>query len=629
MSLSLGSNPDLTTMDQKSSLWQQRILDAMRVRVDETIQHPLVIPTRAGGWWHQYVCPKHELPLIFEALSPDLHHCPLGCSHQGERFDAAFRVFAHRHYAALSRDAAVLYKATSATQYLDASLEILSHYADLYEQFDGGSDSDPWMLTGKAFHQALTEAIWVVPLTQAFEILHPDLTDEQSELIEKNLLRPVAKTLTKAHEKLIAQPKKLKSNYNAWLIAALGCLGFALNEEDRIQRTIDGPGGFKAHLTAALMPDSFEHEGSPYYHNFVSWAYTLLAEAARNHDIDLYTIQGDHGQSIQQMWHVLPSLAWPDGRIPLLHDGNHWQNSSYDAEICEVVEIALARTGDPRFAWLLDRAYLRCGTERDTWAALLFADMDITNSPRPEMKSTTLKDVGLAVLRDATNPDGLSALMRFGPYGAGHTHRDCLALLLFPCSLDAGNPPYGVDTRRSWYQQSAAHNVVMVDGQSQTKSSGQLLSWVSEPGRCAAKATADEIYPGVKVSRRVSLEAGQINDHTSLIAESKRTFDWLFHTDVAPTISDIQLFPAQGSLFPEGAGSFIQLVSQGRCADNLQTVFEQSGQQYRLTLSSSNPMKIFLARSPQRGGINMDKRYTLIARVQGQQTDFFANFEII
>ena len=50
---------------------------------------------------------------------------------------------------------------------------------------------------------------------------------------------------------------------------------------------------------------------------------------------------------------------------------------------------------------------------------------------------------------------------------------------------------------------------------------------------------------------------------------------------------------------------------------------------YRLTLSASSPMEIFLGRSPQRGGINMDGRHTLVARVHGWWAYFHDIFEVI
>jgi len=483
------------------------------------------------------------------------------------------------------------------------------------------------MLRGKAFSQALTEAIWSVPLIQTFEILRPALNKSQVDQIQNHLLCPITQTLTSAHDQLVFQQGRLESNYNAWLIAALGCLGLVLGEEKLIDRAIYGAGGFIAHLNAAVLPDGFEYEGTPYYHNFVTLAYTILAEFALRYGVDLYAIQGKNGQSIQSMWSALASLAFPDGSIPFIGDGSYWQNSVFDAELCEVYEVALARSGDPHYAWILDHAYARGCARRDSWAALLSARQEMASAAPPQMQPVALPDIGLAVLCDPIRPDGLAALLRYGPYAGEHTHFDCLSLLLYPFSQDSGNPPYGAESRRSWYRQSAAHNIVIVDGCSQEPTAGRLLSWTVDAGLCSAWAAADQAYSCVNFSRRVTLEAGRVSDRISLSAGEAHTFDWLLHTDVAPCFSEFQLTPAEGTLFPEGPGSSIRLISQGRCSGTLKTTFMQNGQLYRLTLSSPDPLAIFLARSPQRGGVNAGERFTLIGRQHSQQADFFAVYE--
>lgn len=614
-------------IDQNAPAWRQNILGALRTRVDVALHLSLSIPEKAGGWVHQYVCPEHGLPLVFDFASPTEHRCPRGDVWQGENFDSAFRVLVHRHYGALARDAAVLYQTTGEDRYFTAAFEIISRYADLYERFNGGDNSQPWMLSGKAFHQALTEAIWTVPLVYTFEIIRTELSSSQAEFLSNKLLKPIAHELTAAHEKLVFQQNNLDSNYTAWLIAAFGCIGFSLKDESLIERAVHGAGGFAAHLNAAILPDGFEFEGTPYYHNFVAWAYTLLAEMAVRSGVDLYAMQGANGQSIAKMWSALATTMWADGNIPSLHDGSYWQNSTFDAELCEVYEIAFARTGDRRYALLLDRAYQRRGTERDVWTALAFGSQEIPKDQPIAMDATCLKEIGLALLRDSTNPDGLSALLRFGPYAGSHTHMDSLALLLFPFSLDAGNPPYGVDIRRTWYQQTAAHNTVMVDGQSQAAIDGRLVAWNDESGFSEVEAASDDAYPGVKFSRKVTLEVGRISDRVSLNAEDQHTFDWLLHTDAALDCASFNLSSAQGPLFQEGAGAFIYLTSKGICTDEFQATLESGGQKFRLTLSSPNPFEVLLARSPKRGGVDMADRYTLVARFRGRGTDFYAHYE--
>ena len=620
----------LNNIDHYNALpWKKQMLDSMRDRVDRALQFRVDVSPEPGGWWHQYVCPKHSLPLIFNLSSPDKHHCPAGDVYEGAQYDAAFRVFAHRHYADLARDSAVLFQVTSEQRYLDTTLEILLRCADLYRGYEGSQQSQKWMTAGRVFQQALTEAIWTVPLTQAFALISGECSNRQSAHIENDLLKPLTDVLLKAHSELVFKQDRLNSNYNAWLISGLGHLGIALDDNALIQLAIGEPDGFSAHLNAAILPDNTEYEGSPYYHNFVAWAYTLLAEAALPHGINLYEVTGSQGQSIQGMWASLASLMWPDGTLPLLDDGNYWQGSSFDRELCETYEIAFYHTEDERYAWLLNRAYHRQGTPRDSWAALSYASSAIHATPQPVMRSSYLPDAGLAMLH-TDEPQNLAALLRFGSCGDGHKHFDNLSIVLYPFSADAGNPPYGLDSRRTWYQQTPAHNTVLVNGQSQNKSTGKLISWTVDSYRTEATAISNSAYPGVAFSRKIAIQRNQIIDEVNLLASSHTTFDWLLHLDVPPDFEDIELISAaETPLYSEGPACLLSIVSRAASADRFSAVFTENDRTYRLTISSPLPVEVFIARSPKRGGIDMARRYSLIVRKSGEQAQFHATYEIL
>lgn len=620
----------LNKIDHYNALpWKKQILGSMGERVDQALQFRVNISPQPGGWWHQYVCPEHGLPLIFNLSSPDKHHCPAGDVYEGDQYDAAFRVFAHRHYADLARDSAVLFRVTSEYRYLDTTLEILSCYADLYREYKGNQQSQNWMTAGHVFQQALTEAIWSVSLTQSYALISGECTIQQSEHIENDLLEPLTDVLLKAHRELVFEQNQLNSNYNAWLISALGHLGFALKDNALIQLALEDPGGFSAHLNAAILPDNMEHEGSPYYHNFVAWAYTLLAEAALSYGINLYEVKGSQGQSIQGMWASLASLMWADGTVPFLDDGNYWQGSSFDKELCEIYEIAFYHTEDQRYAWLLNRAYQRQGTPRDSWAALAYANSDIHDTPQPVMKSLYLPDAGLAILH-SDEPQHLAALLRFGCCGGGHKHFDNLSVVLYPFSADAGNPPYGLDSRRTWYQQTPAHNTVLVNGQSQDISVGKLISWTVDSNRTEAIAISNTAYPGVEFSRKIAIQKNKIIDEVNLLASSHSTFDWLLHLDVTLDFEDIDFISvAETSLYSEGPACLLSVVSRAARTDGFSAVFTTNDRIYRLTLSSPSPVEVFMAHSPKRGGINMTKRYTLIVRKSGQQAQFHTIYEML
>jgi hypothetical protein len=253
--------------------------------------------------------------LTFDPASPHFASLSLWQAHTGDNLDAAWRVAEHRRIANIARDLGLVYALTNGARCADAACVILTQYADAYRNYEGAGQARGWMLKGRVFSQALTEALWAVPILHAYDLVRVTLTSEQTAQIVDGLLRPLATTMTQAQDELVYQQKNLKGNYNAWLIAVLGLLGYTLGENALVSRAIDGDAGFCAHLDAAILPDGFEYEGTPYYHNFVALAYTILAEAARANARDLYAVRGAQRQSIESMWRALASIAYSDGSI--------------------------------------------------------------------------------------------------------------------------------------------------------------------------------------------------------------------------------------------------------------------------------------------------------------------------
>ena len=157
---------DLTRARQraKENSWSAEILAAMRTRVDIWLAHPADVPTLAGGWVHDYACPEHWCALTFDPASPFVHRCPHGETRTGEKLDAAWRVLEHRRIANAARDLALIFALTDEHTYANAACEILMQYAHLYANYTGADTAPAWMLKGRAFQQALTEAIWAVPI---------------------------------------------------------------------------------------------------------------------------------------------------------------------------------------------------------------------------------------------------------------------------------------------------------------------------------------------------------------------------------------------------------------------------------------------------------------------------------
>ncbi|MBI5302857.1 MAG: alginate lyase family protein [Chloroflexi bacterium] len=661
----LFSSSDLISARQRIErhAWAAEIFAAVSARADAWLANPARVPALAGGWIHDYVCPEHWNALTFDPGSPHTHRCLFGEMHTGEKLDAAWRVAEHRRIANTARDLGLVYAMSGDARYADAALAILAQYADAYREYAGAGEARDWMLKGRVFNQALTEALWAIPILHTYDLVRAALTREQDARIADGLLRPLAETMTTAQDQLVCQEKNLKSNYNAWLIAVLGLLGYALDDKTLVARALDSDAGFCAHLGVAILPDGFEYEGTPYYHNFVALAYTILAEAARANGRDLYAVRGAQGQSIELMWRALASLAYADGTMPAINDGAYQLGGAFTAEISETYEIALARTHEPVFAWLLDRTLpLRGAAERfatkqsplpyppldkgragvgleiasqktfamtraarDAWSALIFGERDIANAPMPRRTSVCLQPVGIAVLRDDANAQ--EVCVPFGAYAGSHSHLDRLAAQIFPWSTDPGTPLYGVAARATWYQQTAAHNVVIMDGKSQAQCGSKLLNWITTPDSTMLWLDSDSLYPGVRASRLLMLADGVFKDSFLLEADSEHTFDWLLHVDGDCNFNGVTS-DAEAKV-GEGTYQFLTRTAHRDAATRFQFTVRHNDQNFRVTLSCEIPFDIIIARSPAHVATPTQPRQTIMMRAYTRRINFVATSELI
>jgi hypothetical protein len=610
----------------KDNLWAAEILAAVRARADEWLMHPAAAPALAGGWVHDYACPEHWCALAFDPTSPYAHCCPIGGETRiGETLDAGWRVYEHRRTANAARNLALIFALTDEHTYAHAACEILMEYAHRYSNYAGADAAPGWMLKGRAFQQALTEAIWAIPIAQAYDLIRVSLYEDQDRQIVNALLRPMVGTLTTAQDELVDRQQKLKSNYNAWLLAALGLLGYALRDPVLVERAIDGPAGFRAHLAAAILPDGFEYEATPYYHNFVALAYTILAEAARANARDLYAERGPAGQSIEKMWRAFAALAFADGTIPQIGDGAYWRDSVFAAEICETYEVALACTEDAEFAWLLDQSYR--GKPRAAWTALLFAERDIANAPMPTRTSVCLSSSGLALLRESTATQ--QVCVPFGAYAGSHSHLDRAAVHIFPWSLDPGNSPYGIPARTDWYRQTAAHNAIVVDGQSQAQCGAHLLNWESTPDATTLSLAADDAFPGVRLTRSITLAKDMVKVSTLVDSAEEHIYDWIMHIDGECQVEDLTPNQGIGEPTETGAYGFIGPYARGHCAGTCAITASSANRTIRLTLIADAPLEIILARSPARADAPTARRQMLIARARERRISFVATSQVL
>jgi hypothetical protein len=276
---------------------------------------PVVLPAGRGGWWHHYVCPAHgveleHVGLLTGAFPADGAPCPHDCRVDTPDVRGAWTVLAHQ---ACAR--AILAAAAGSPDERAAAVRLLQQYADRYAALGTGAHNGAagWMLRGRLFQQALTEAIWAVTIGRAARLLGDPAP---------RLTAALAEAARAARDSLVADGR-FRSNYTAWLDAAgAACTGKP--------EWLDGPHGIFAHVFAATHADGWEWEASTYYHSFVLRAYRHAIAAVPDVKVPA-TVRA----RIDTMADVLRVLVTPGGILPSLHDGPY-RRAEWDRELAEL-----------------------------------------------------------------------------------------------------------------------------------------------------------------------------------------------------------------------------------------------------------------------------------------------------
>ncbi|OMF38068.1 heparinase [Paenibacillus sp. FSL H8-0548] len=495
------------------------------------------IPMEPGGWWHSYVCPTHHTELLFDPLEEEAAQfvCPYGCEMNGEPYRGAWLVFKHQSLARYALQAAAVYAATGMSRYAELGRSIIVRYAEQFPHYPVHPDASPWMLKGRAFHQALTEAIWATTIIRAYLLL----VDEGVSFIEGEdklhvFFDMLESSMREYHGILTIDRGNPENNYTAWLNAALSCVYAARGEREKLLAQLDAIGGFRHHLSIAVKPDQLEFEGSIYYHAFVVRAYLISAEMAARFGEDLYSFNGEQGQTLCGMLSVLVQLADAEGCLPALHDGPYWREP-YARELAEIFEIGLTHFSIEDCLPLLGEVYRQLRPQhhsRGGLEAVLYGTGDWRKSvPRDRQESVILPDSGFVVLAQLNNK--LSCLLDFGAHGGSHGHYDKLNLMLshrsYQLSPDRGTVPYGSPLKKEWYPHTACHNTVSIGGRSQHEAQGTCLKYERSEGYSYAWLRTCDAYDGAVLDRHVLINDFWVLDWFEVRLEEQEQVDWWFH----------------------------------------------------------------------------------------------------
>jgi hypothetical protein len=490
---------------QTANNWPQSHLTRFGLR-------QLEIPAEGGQWWHHYVCPTQGVRLEFRP--PSTHRCPVdGRTYTGWPYDQVILSDRHNDLAAAARDLGLAWQLTSQPAHAEKAAWILTQYAARYKSYPLHDTANKITRpAARAYAQTLDEAIWLIDIAWAYDLIRDSLTPDQRTAIEDNLLRPSAATI-RAYD-------AGASNWQSWHNAALAAAGFTLNDSNLWSPALES---FRAQMRTSVLDDGFWYEGAWSYHFYALDALTRTAEMATRNGIDLWREE----PNLTALFKTPSRLIFADGSLPMFNDTGAQNLFSQDA----LYEYAYNRTQDQALMTVLGRR----SRGRN---GLLFGAAQLPPNERAPLESHLFEQAGYAVLRAPSNDHAV--IMKFGPHGGGHGHYDKLGLVSYalggPLAIDPGTQSYTAPTHATWDQTTIAHNTLSVDESQQRAATGQLLWFQQGDGFTAVSATAGPAYPQATLKRTLLTT----NEYTLDIAEAAATdgqdhiFDWAYHNPGVP-----------------------------------------------------------------------------------------------
>ena len=244
-------------------------------------------------------------------------------------------------------------------------------------------------------------------------------------------------------------------------------------------------------LARQVGADGVYFEQASYYQRYTAdfYAHFLLLARAAGESLDAklgpwLTALSDH----------LMHIAAPDGITPFYGDDDGGRLAPLDehaaADFRATLSTAAAVFARPDYKHAAGRV-----AEDTLWLTGRggVESFDALNARPPDETSRAFKLGGYYVMRDGWTRDANYLLIDCGPHGAeggGHAHADALSIVLAARGrtllVDPGTYSYtGSREMREYFRHSAAHNTLVVDGESSSITAGPFR-W-SHTARCVAR----------------------------------------------------------------------------------------------------------------------------------------------
>jgi heparinase II/III-like protein len=558
----------------------QRVLDNLIVEADEQAAGPLYIPDNGGTWTNGYRCPDHGV--FLEMVTLHQHRCPVDQEiWTGEEFDSALATFLHLEASHQAWIQALAYTLSGDPSHAGRVRDILLGYSQKYPGYPLHDESGEYYARGgKAFGQTLDEAIWLINLVRAYDLLRGSgmLSLAESQLIEENVLR-LAMHVVEGNDLGIG-------NIQNWHNSAMFLAALTLGDAPMASRVVRGPTGIQEQALLGIDSDGLWYEGSFGYHFYTFRAMLPMLQAMERIGFNLDVTR------VETMLHMPLRATFPDGSLAMLNDGSL---QTFANNLRNDYEQAIPFWPRADFCAPLNE-YGR----GQSYESVIYGVADLPFLDSVDYPGTNFEDAGVAVLHSGPKADRTTATVDYGAHGGFHGHNDKLGLSVWhkskPILIESGAIGYGTPESGGYYTHTLAHNTVVIDGLDQAETEGRLENYDLLGENTWLIVSADDAYPGIELRRQVlSSEWGHVVDGISVTAQNPVVADYVLHS-VDRIVHSYST--TAGNLGYEGPYDFLTDVQTVTLGQDLEFRFEGPEGSAMINIIGEPGTQIFLAKAP-------------------------------
>lgn len=530
-------------LDKNGEVYNE-MLNSMNKEVTEFACNFKDDSSKMSEWGHNYFCEEDGGRLIFDLEKPHSHVCEIcGREYKGQMFDNVW-VYFYRNTAIVTLlKSAVLYKVRGEERYLDYIKNILSFYAEHYEEFvihakDKVIDDLTYDVGGAAriMPQALNEGIILVRIINALEMVKDEIGKEFLDKINTQLFIPATKLLKVQLIRI--------HNIPCWINSALGIVALFTENKELLDEIFNGEFGIRNQLKQGVTEDGFWYEGSIHYNFFLLEGVTNLLLFTKLYDYEF----GEEENIIKGMFKSAYYYAFDNDILPNPNDG--WPNVNLKT-YSYIYHIATKIFGEDseigNFLKNIESGKLERGTiplskpcyfdNNIALERLIFNPaLNFDSMEKIKRSSNNYPSSHYGTVRN----DKINVFYKYGHRGPSHAHPDKMNIEVMIGDLiltrDLSNAGYAARLCNEWHRMSVSHNTVVVDGINQVSmEGGKVLKFTDS----SLHATVDNVYEGVDYTRKIDLLEAGFNDEFNVTSSEKHTYDWFFHSQ-AKLLSELK-----------------------------------------------------------------------------------------